>query len=104
MTIRPPDKTTFMNFSRLLERHYFAEDLFTTVNTYSAENGLVCQSVTIVDTTLLDAPFRQKTNLKKLFHSPHPNPPFKGRGDRTSSELSIKSLTITKRMKNCFYI
>jgi IS5 family transposase len=54
---RIPDETTILNFRHLLERHGLTEALFAAVNAHLADKGITLRSGTLVDATIIDAPF-----------------------------------------------
>ena len=62
---RIPDETTILNFRRLLEQHQLAEGLFTEVNAYLQDKGLMLRRGTLVDATIVDAPSSTKNKARK---------------------------------------
>ena len=59
-TMIPPDETAICRFRHFLEENQLADVIFKTVNAHLDKKGLVLQSGTIVDATLLDAPVSKK--------------------------------------------
>jgi transposase, IS5 family len=59
------DETTILNFRHLLERHALSEAIFAEVNAYLAENGMTLRSGTLVDATIIDAPYLTKNKAGK---------------------------------------
>ena len=57
-----PDRTTIMNFRHLLEQHELARKIFSTVNHWLAECGVLMTQGTLVDATIIQAPALPKTN------------------------------------------
>ena len=57
-----PDRTTIMNFRHLLEQHELARKIFSTVNHWLAECGVLMTQGTLVDATIIQAPSSTKTN------------------------------------------
>ena len=55
-----PDATTLLKFRRLLEEHQLTERIFTTINAYLAEKGLLLREGTVVDATIIAAPSSTK--------------------------------------------
>ncbi|WP_123003997.1 IS5 family transposase, partial [Escherichia coli] len=55
-----PDRTTIMNFRHLLKQHQLARQLFTTINRWLAEAGVMMTQGTLVDATIIDAPSSTK--------------------------------------------
>lgn len=60
-----PDETTILNFRHLLEEHKLPKKLFAEINRYLQEKGLLMQSGTIVDATLITASGSTKNAEKK---------------------------------------
>ena len=55
-----PDRTTIMNFRHLLEQHELARKIFSTVNHWLAECGVLMTQGTLVDATIIQAPSSTK--------------------------------------------
>jgi IS5 family transposase len=60
-----PDETSILNFRRLLEKHRLTGQLFSQINAYLAERGLIVGKGTIVDATIIDAPSSTKNENKE---------------------------------------
>lgn len=60
-----PDESSICRFRHILEQHGLAQEMLQVVNEYLAEKGLVLQSGTIVDATLLAAPLSKKNKAKE---------------------------------------
>lgn len=60
-----PDETTILNFRHLLEEHKLPKKLFAEINRHLQEKGLLMQSGTIVDATLIAASGSTKNAEKK---------------------------------------
>ncbi|MGA7180374.1 MAG: IS5 family transposase [Thiobacillaceae bacterium] len=50
-----PDATTLLKFRRLLEGHGLTQGIFTAINTYLAQKGLLLKEGTVVDATIIAA-------------------------------------------------
>lgn len=57
-----PDHTTIMNFRHLLERKGLARKLFTEVNQWLTDAGVLLKEGTLVDATIIEAPSSTKNN------------------------------------------
>jgi len=57
---RIPDKTTILNFRRLLEKHELAAGILAVINGYLGDHGLSLRQGIIVDATLIHAPSSTK--------------------------------------------
>ena len=57
-----PDYTTIMNFRHLLERKGLARKLFTEVNQWLTDAGVLLKEGTLVDATIIEAPSSTKNN------------------------------------------
>jgi IS5 family transposase len=55
-----PDRTTIMNFRHLLEAHNLARAIFTDVNQWLTESGIVLKEGSLVDATIIEAPTSTK--------------------------------------------
>ena len=55
-----PDRTTIMNFRHLLETHNLARAIFTDVNQWLTESGIVLKEGSLVDATIIEAPTSTK--------------------------------------------
>lgn len=55
-----PDRTTILNFHRLLERHELATEILAAINGYLRDRGLSLRHGIIVDATLIHAPSSTK--------------------------------------------
>ena len=60
-----PDETTILKFRHLLEQNNGTQELFSEVQRYLQEKGLVIREGTIVDATLIDAPTSRKNETKQ---------------------------------------
>jgi IS5 family transposase len=60
-----PDETTILRFRRLLEQHELCSQILDTVNHYLASRGLRIATGTIVDATIIAAPFSTKNSKKE---------------------------------------
>lgn len=60
-----PDESTILQFRHLLEKHKLTEDLFSEVNAYLQEKGLMLRRGTLVDATIIDAPSSTKNKERK---------------------------------------
>ena len=60
-----PDETTILNFRYLLEENSLAALLLTEVNALLSESGLLLRQGTIVDATIISAPFSTKNESGK---------------------------------------
>ena len=60
-----PDETTILTFRHLLEERHLGEKIFTEINLYLGEKGLLLRSGTITDATFISAPAAQKIRTKK---------------------------------------
>lgn len=58
-----PDHTTIMNFRHLLERHCLARQIFTEVNDWLSEAGVLVKEGTIMDATIIEAPSSTKNKV-----------------------------------------
>ena len=57
-----PDETTILAFRHFLEEHHLGEKIFTEINIYLGEKGLLLRGGTITDATIVSAP--SSTNNK----------------------------------------
>ena len=57
-----PDETTICKFRHLLERHNLSAEIFTAVNGFLGEQGLLLRRGTIVDATIIAAPTSTKNS------------------------------------------
>ncbi len=55
-----PDRTTIMNFRHLLEIHNLARAIFTDVNQWLTESGIILKEGSLVDATIIEAPTSTK--------------------------------------------
>ena len=55
-----PDKTTVLNFRRLLETHQLTESVFKTINDHLARHKLLLKEGTVVDASIIAAPSSTK--------------------------------------------
>ncbi len=55
-----PDRTTIMNFRHLLKAHNLARAIFTDVNQWLTESGIVLKEDSLVDATIIEAPTSTK--------------------------------------------
>jgi len=55
-----PDATTLLKFRRLLEAHKLTEHIFAAINVHLANKGLLLREGTVVDATIIAAPFSTK--------------------------------------------
>lgn len=62
---RIPDESTILNFRHILERHDLGTAIFTVINHYLEQNGLLLREGTIVDATIIEAPSSTKNREKK---------------------------------------
>lgn len=60
-----PDESTILQSRHLLEKHKLTEDLFSEVNAYLQEKGLMLRRGTLVDATIIDAPSSTKNKERK---------------------------------------
>lgn len=60
-----PDESTILRFRHLLENHRLSEAIFSEVNSYLQERGLMLRSGTIVDATIIAAPSSTKNAKQK---------------------------------------
>lgn len=60
-----PDETTILNFRHLLEKHDLTAGIFSQIQAYLAEHGLLLRQGSIVDATIIDAPASTKNKDKK---------------------------------------
>lgn len=60
-----PDETTILTFRHLLEERHLGEKIFTEINLYLGEKGLLLRSGTITDATFISAPSSTKNQDKK---------------------------------------
>src|SRR5215207_1234270 len=61
---RVPDETTILNFRHWLERHDLSRSLFDEVSAMLEERGLLMRHGTIVDATIIAAPYSTKNKQK----------------------------------------
>jgi hypothetical protein len=54
---RIPDETTILNFHNPLAKHRLTEKLFVELNTHLADQVITLSLSTLVDVTIIDAPF-----------------------------------------------
>jgi IS5 family transposase len=59
-----PDESTILGFRHLMEKHQLGNELFQSVNTYLAENGMTVSRGTIVDASIINAPTSTKNKAK----------------------------------------
>ena len=59
-----PEETTILNFRHLLERHGLTEAIFADVNMHLVDKGITLRSGTLVDATIIDAPFSTKNKAE----------------------------------------
>ena len=59
-----PDETTILKFRRLLEKHALGKALFTCINDYLAEKGLMMKEGSIMDATIISTPSSTKNQEK----------------------------------------
>ena len=60
-----PDRTTIMNFRHLLEKHQLGRVIFTEVNNWLTESGVILKEGTLVDATIIEAPTSIKNKTKQ---------------------------------------
>ena len=60
-----PDETTILNFRHLLEKHELNGKILDTVNLYLASQGIRISAGTIVDATIISAPWSTKNEKKE---------------------------------------
>lgn len=60
-----PDETTILNFRHLLEMHDLTKEIFTAVQGYLEERGLMLRRGTIMDATIITAPSSTKNQERE---------------------------------------
>ena len=60
-----PDATTLLKFRHLLEQHELAERIFTAINAHLIQKGLMLKDRTVVDATIIAAPYSTKNQSGK---------------------------------------
>ena len=60
-----PDESSICRFRHILEKYNLADDLFTQMNDHLAKAGLILNTGTIVDATIIHAPKSTKNKAKK---------------------------------------
>ncbi len=60
-----PDETTLLNFRHLLEKHKLTSKIFADIKVYLEEHGFLLAGGSIVDATIIHAPFSTKNKDKK---------------------------------------
>jgi IS5 family transposase len=62
---RISDKTTILNFRRLLEKHDLVAGILGVINCYLGDRGLMLRQRTIIDATIIHAPSSTKNKERK---------------------------------------
>ncbi|MDP0587919.1 MAG: hypothetical protein QS748_01405 [Candidatus Endonucleobacter bathymodioli] len=60
-----PDKTTILNFRRLIEKHQLSATIFADINQYIVEKGIKVSQGSMVDDTIIQAPSSTNNKDKK---------------------------------------
>ena len=60
-----PDETTILNFRHILGRHNLGQGLFEEINAHLESQGLRLREGTIVDASIIEAPFSTKNRGKE---------------------------------------
>ena len=60
-----PDRTTIMNFRHLLEKHQLGRAIFTEINNWLTDSGVILKEGTLVDATIIKAPTSTKNKDKQ---------------------------------------
>ncbi len=60
-----PDRTTIMNFRHLLEKHQLGRAIFTEINNWLTDSGVILKEGTLVDATIIEAPTSTKNKDKQ---------------------------------------
>ena len=60
-----PDRTTIMNFRHLLEKHQLGRAIFTEINNWLTDSGVILKEGTLVDASIIEAPASTKNKDKQ---------------------------------------